>query len=226
MKLRRLHNLFHPKRGEVWMLHRVAGQRSTEPSRRVLEVEPQWLEQRIVESQDRGVRFVGIDDVLTAKGFACITLDDGYTDTLDVALPLFRKLGVPFVVYITTGFIDGRLDIPWYSGQPLSLSSAMLRRLAAEPLCTIGAHTVSHPHLSTLAADAQKLEVETSVSQLEAIIGKPVRHFSYPHGDYNSDTVSIVRQLGMHTAVTTNGRTVRSDCNPLELDRINIVQPD
>lgn len=222
---RQLHNLFHPKRGEIWMLHRVVEQRSVDPVQNVLEVTPEWLESRIRAHLDMGRRFVAIDDVLSAKNFICITLDDGYIDTAAVALPLFKRLNVPFVVYVTTGFLDGRLDMPWYSGQHVQLSTDMLQQLAEEPLCTIGAHTVSHPHLSTLPADAQQLEIETSVAKLEALTGKPVKHFSYPHGDYNAATKGIVRNLKLRTAVTTNGRTVRDDCDPLELDRINIVQP-
>ncbi len=225
MKLRRLHNLFHPKRGEIWMLHRVVEERSTLPSQNVLEVTPAWLERRIKEYQSKGFRFVGIDDVLSAKHLICITLDDGYIDTLDVALPLFRRLNVPFVVYVTTGFLDGGMTIPWYPGEKLSLTTDEVRRLAAEQLCTIGAHTVSHPRLSTITADAQRLEIETSVHRLEAITGLPIRHFSYPHGNYNDKTVEILESLGLKTSVTTNGRTVRNDCKPLELDRINVVQP-
>lgn len=226
MLTRKLHNLLHPKRGEVWMLHRVVGERSTDPAQRALEVTPQWLEQRIVECQARGWQFVPIGQLMHSRRAIAVTLDDGYRDNLTVALPLFRRLQVPFTVYVTTGFVGNRLPMWWYPGQALALSTDEVRTLAAEPLCTLGAHTVSHPHLSTLPPDAQQLEIETSKQQLETLIGRPVEHFSYPHGDYNHTTVDICRQLGFSTAVTTSGRTVRTDARPLELDRLTFTQPD
>ena len=225
MNTRRIHHLLHPKRGEIWMLHRVIEERSAVPSQNVLEVTPAWLESRIKEYHSKGIRFVGIDDVQTAKHFICITLDDGYIDTINVALPLFQRLNVPFTVYVTTGFLDDGAAIPWYPEERLSLTTDEVRRLASERLCTIGAHTISHPHLSSISADAQRFEIETSVHRLESITSQPICHFSYPHGDYNETTVEILKSLGLKTSVTTNGRTVRSDCKPLELDRINVVQP-
>lgn len=207
------------------MLHRVVEQRSMPPTQRVLEVTPDWLCNEICTRREQGYFFVPLDDVSTSPRQIAITLDDGYADNLTVGLPLFERLQVPFTVYVTTGFIDNRMPMWWYDGQFLGLTTEQLRQLDASPLCTIGAHTVSHPHLSQLPADAQRLEIEESKLQLEGILGHPVRHFSYPHGDYNDTTVQICRSLGFSTAVTTSGRTVRTDTDLMTLDRINIVQP-
>lgn len=226
MILRRLNNLIHPKMGEVWMLHRVVEQRSTDPAQRVLEVTPDWLEQRILAYRQNGYRFVPVGNIGEMRKCVAITLDDGYRDNFTVALPLFRRLQVPFCVYVTTGFVDNQLPMWWYPGEHLGIGADELKALAADPLCTIGAHTVGHPHLDTLSPDAQRREIENSRRWLEALTQRPVSHFSYPHGAYNSHTVDICRELGFLTAVTTNGCTVRSNYKPLQLDRINIVQPD
>lgn len=37
---------------------------------------------------------------------AAITIDDGYDDVHDVALPVFRRFGVPATVFAVTGFLD------------------------------------------------------------------------------------------------------------------------
>lgn len=238
-----LNNLIHPKIGEVWMLHRVVEQRSENPDQRALEVTQQFLEQKILEYQRRGYSFISISDILRRHGgkeydsnppilrrhkekWVCLTFDDGYQDNYTLAYPLLKRLGVPFCVYVTTGLIDNQMPLWWYPGEHLGISTDELKSLAADPLCTIGAHTVRHPRLDTLTTDAQRLEITTSRQRLEELLQKPVRHFSYPHGAYNSHTVDICREAGFLTAVTTNGRPVRSDCTPLQLDRINIVQPD
>lgn len=37
----------------------------------------------------------------------CITFDDGYRSTHDLALPVLTRLGLPATVFVTTGFLDG-----------------------------------------------------------------------------------------------------------------------
>lgn len=81
-----------------------------------------------------------------------------------------------------------------------------LRTLAADPLVTIGGHTQRHYALSKLGANAARHEMAESVARLEAELGKPVRHFSYPFGDVCSAgprEFDIARDLGFWTAVTT-----------------------
>jgi peptidoglycan/xylan/chitin deacetylase (PgdA/CDA1 family) len=38
---------------------------------------------------------------------ACVTFDDGYADNLDVAAPVFSKLGIPATFFVATKFSDG-----------------------------------------------------------------------------------------------------------------------
>ena len=45
---------------------------------------------------------------------ACVfTVDDGYRDFYDVAMPVFAAAGVPVTVFLTTGFLDGRVWMWW-----------------------------------------------------------------------------------------------------------------
>jgi peptidoglycan/xylan/chitin deacetylase (PgdA/CDA1 family) len=44
-----------------------------------------------------------------SKPTAVITVDDGYRDFFDIAFPILRDLGLRATVFVTTGFIDGRL---------------------------------------------------------------------------------------------------------------------
>lgn len=43
-----------------------------------------------------------------------VSFDDGYRDTLEVAVPLLRSLGVPLTVYVITDVAAGTLRLPWY----------------------------------------------------------------------------------------------------------------
>jgi len=79
--------------------------------------------------------------------------------------------------------------------------------LAADSLCTIGAHTVNHPMLKKVPnEDAVRAEMEMSRSVLEAALGKRPEHLAYPVGDPTSAgprEFRIASELGFKTAVTT-----------------------
>lgn len=222
---RKLYKIFHPVIGEIWMLHRVVKQRSEKPEQRVLEVTPEWLENKIRDYQRHGYSFVSIDGCLGKRRWVCVTFDDGYRDNYTVAYPILKKLGVPFVVYVTTGIIDDQQEMWWYPGERLGLSMEELRVLSKDPLCTIGAHTVSHPKLDTLSRDEQYKEILQSKLRLEQLLGYTIRHFSFPHGAHNGDTLDICKRLGFHTVVQSWGGPIRRGTCPNPLPRIGQVEP-
>ncbi len=221
---RKVYNLTHPVQGEIWMLHRVVEQRSEDPNQRELEVTPEYLEQVISKYLKNGYTFVPIDSVFNAHRFVCLTFDDGYRDNYTTALPILKRLGIPFAIYISTNFIDNKQPMWWYPDQQLGLSLEELRILDREPLCIIGAHTLSHPRLDTLTVIEQQKEIVESKVILEQWLGHPIQHFSYPHGAYNDDTLSIVKSAGFRSALCAWGGTVRRGYNPHLLNRIELRQ--
>jgi peptidoglycan/xylan/chitin deacetylase (PgdA/CDA1 family) len=88
----------------------------------------------------------------------------------------------------------------------LAMTWDEIRVLARDPLVTVGAHTRSHVALAGLPIADARLEIVESVRRIEAELGRPCRHFSYPYGDAQSvgpRDFDLVRELGMKTAVTT-----------------------
>lgn len=79
--------------------------------------------------------------------------------------------------------------------------------MAADPLCTIGAHTVNHMMLKKLDTDqAVRAEMEMSRSVIEAALGRRPQHLAYPVGDptsAGSREFRVAAELGFKTAVTT-----------------------
>ena len=229
---RKIYKAFHPVSGEIWMLHRVVEQRSIVPEQRELEVTVDWLDQKIWEYKAKGYSFISIDElpsifnfqfaIFNSHRWVCITFDDGYRDNYTIAYPLLKRLGVPFTVYVTTGFIDNQLPMWWYPGEHLGISKEELIALDADPLCTIGAHTVSHPKLDTLTYEEQYKEIADSKQKLEQLFGHPVQHFSFPHGAYDEETLAICRELGFQTVVKSWGGKLRCGEHPIPLPRTEI----
>ncbi len=79
--------------------------------------------------------------------------------------------------------------------------------LAADPLVTIGAHTVNHNMLKKMTDEsAVRAEMAMSRTVLEATLGKRPEHLAYPVGDPTSAgprEFRIAAELGFKTAVTT-----------------------
>lgn len=226
---RKIYNLSHPVLGHILMLHRVTDQRSSNPNQRELEITPFFLENTIKNYIKQGKRFLSIDEACSIiksgkrpkQPFVCLTFDDGYKDNYDIAYPILKQHEVPFAVYVTTGFVDNKLPMWWYPDQQLGLSLDELTTLDNEPLCTIGAHTISHPMLDSLSNDEQKKEIIDSKTILEQWLGHPVKHFSYPHGVYNDTTRQIVKEAGFRTSLRAWGGPIRrGDASLYELPRI------
>lgn len=228
---RKIHNVTHPVLGRILMLHRVVEHRS-EDKNRELEITPDFLKRTIETYRKQGHRFVSIDEAcdIISKGrtnhpFVCLTFDDGYQDTYDIAYPILKQTNVPFAIYVTTGFIDNRLPMRWYTNEKLGINGEALKSLDADPLCTIGAHTVSHPRLDTFSPEEQQKEIEQSLQELESLLGHPICHFSYPHGVYNADTLSIINQQAFRSVLHAWGGNIRRGANLLMLPRIALRQP-
>jgi len=81
-----------------------------------------------------------------------------------------------------------------------------ISRMAEDPLCTIGAHTINHVFLTKLSESAARMEMKRSADVIEAALGKRPAHFAYPYGDLSAAAAreyALAKDLGFKTAVTT-----------------------
>jgi peptidoglycan/xylan/chitin deacetylase (PgdA/CDA1 family) len=99
------------------------------------------------------------------------------------------------------------------NGASRSMNLEELRRLAQSPWVTIGAHTITHSRLSALSPDAQRQEIVTSKTDLEARLAREITVFSYPFGrkcDYTRETAALCREAGfVRTAANFPGQAHR-----------------
>jgi peptidoglycan/xylan/chitin deacetylase (PgdA/CDA1 family) len=272
--------------GVILTLHHVreAAPRRFAPNAE-LEITPATLDLAIEALRAAGFDCVALDAVPDrlaepgARPFAAFTLDDGYRDNREIAAPVFRRHGVPYCVFVTSGFVERSailwwevveavldraarirfdfgagpeiLDIDGISAKeraaarilpfvrkaeprqavaavkrlaeengvdPMGpteagiMSVAELVDLAADPLCTIGAHTVTHPNLARLSAEDAAAEMREGADRLEAWLGRRPRHFSYPYGQPTAAgerEFRLAAGAGFDLAVTTRPGMLR-----------------
>jgi peptidoglycan/xylan/chitin deacetylase (PgdA/CDA1 family) len=103
------------------------------------------------------------------------------------------------------------------------MTTTELHSLAANPLFEIGGHTTTHPSLPELGEREQEWEIVSGARFLQTTIGKPIRSFSYPFGEWEAVTRQIVAAAGFACAVITSHRRVRPSDDRFELPRRQVV---
>lgn len=105
----------------------------------------------------------------------------------------------------------------------LAMSADGVRALASGGLVGVGAHTVTHPVLSSLPAEQAAREIRDSKQALEQMLDAPVRSFAYPYGyrgAYTDRNVDDVREAGITDAYSNFGGAVRTAADCYQLNRI------
>ena len=136
--------------------------------------------------------------------------DDGHE--LDFKLAdLLNKYGLKGTFYVAKEHSRG------------SLSDQRIRALGQNQ--EIGAHTLSHPHLTTLNKDEASREIFGSKEYLQNILGKEVKMFCYPSGEFNEEIKNLVRKVGFLGARTTGTFCLQKPVDFLELGTTVHVYP-
>jgi peptidoglycan/xylan/chitin deacetylase (PgdA/CDA1 family) len=268
--------------GAIVTLHHVRPRRpdAFQPNQ-LLEITPRFLEKVVRKLRRAQLDLVSLDEMHRRlkegdfkRRFVCVTIDDGYRDTLQWAYPILKAENVPFAVYIPTSFPDRIGELWWLAieavvarnsritlliddrergfecatleekhhvfdqlygwvrsfrtedelrrvvrdlsvryqvdiaafCEELCMNWQELGQLAADPLVTIGAHTVNHVMLAKTPERQARAEMAMSRSVIEASLALRPDHLSYPVGDATSAgprEFRIAAELGFKTAVTT-----------------------
>lgn len=116
------------------------------------------------------------------RKFALITFDDIPESVYTNAYPILKKYNIPFTIFIAVNYI----------GKKGFISLEQLKILAEEPLCTIGAHTITH---TPLRKANYKQEILESKKILESIICKPIDIFAYPYGTRSTISLKCIKEV-------------------------------
>ena len=117
-----------------------------------------------------------------------------------------------------TGYADHR---EYNDRQALSIEE--VRSMMASGI-QFGCHTASHPILPACEDVVAQREIVSAKAELEAKIGIPVEHFSYPNGDYTSRDEDLVRRAGYRSARTTERGLSGRGTSPYRLTIVDVLE--
>jgi peptidoglycan/xylan/chitin deacetylase (PgdA/CDA1 family) len=98
-----------------------------------------------------------------------------------------------------------------------------INALAADPLFTIGAHTVDHPLLTRCEPTEAWCQLRDNKVWIEQVTQQPCHTMAYPSGDYNATILAYNHRLGFH-----QGYAVVPQCcqeREQEIPRIGVYSP-
>lgn len=125
-----------------------------------------------------------------------ITLDDGYDDNYLNAFPALRDNDMPAVFYIITDKVGGDGYMTWKQVKELKAANE-----------EVGSHTRTHPDLSVISANKQKLkdEIVQAKQILEGQELGPILSLAYPSGKYNAVVAELAGATYKFSRTTHHG---------------------
>jgi peptidoglycan/xylan/chitin deacetylase (PgdA/CDA1 family) len=174
----------------------------------------------------RRVRVVPLDEITSIpadEDAVAITFDDGLSSFGRIAAPLLRDHGLPVTLFVVTDAV-GSSNV-WRGRQDAGIPVQALldwEQLGAlhEAGVRLGAHTCTHPRLSTLVGDPLEREIVAPKLRLARELGVDARTFAYPYGAVcpaARDVVARTFQFGG----TTRLAALASEEDPAMLPRLD-----
>jgi peptidoglycan/xylan/chitin deacetylase (PgdA/CDA1 family) len=203
--------------GVIFMYHRVIDPRETtlEPG---YAVSTSVLESCLEMVRRAGWAIVSLDTMRAAllsgdreRRLACFTFDDGYADNYTLALPIFRKYGAPFCVYVSTAIVDRTMFYWWGALERLVLKNDQLEiDIPDNPL---GSPRVTADTLAAKRRLYQAIDVWTHAHP--AIAAEELRRLFHRHGvddramlDQDALSVDQLRRFAADPLVTIGSHGV------------------
>ena len=138
-----------------------------------------------------------------------LSFDDGYSGHARDALPALAAVGWPGVLNLEVSNLKG-----------MGGTKAVKRLLAAG--WELGAHTLTHPDLTTLGASQLREQVRGSRTRLRELFGADVSFFCYPSGRYDDTVIAAVKRAGYRGATTTEAGWATPAGDAFKLPRVRV----
>lgn len=107
---------------------------------------------------------------------------------------------------------------PLYAG----MTHHQLGMAGASDLMELGAHTLTHPYLGQMTKKEQEQEIVESGRILSKFTEKPIRYFAYPSGEYDLDTLDLVKNAGYDAAFAVIPKNLGINNHRFQIGRVGI----
>jgi peptidoglycan/xylan/chitin deacetylase (PgdA/CDA1 family)/regulation of enolase protein 1 (concanavalin A-like superfamily) len=178
-------------------------------------VAPEAFRAQMAALKAYGYTSVTLTDVMDYRAGAAtppakpivITFDDGDGSLYTQAFPILADptIDVEATAFVITSYVNTTDSETTY------VTWDQLTAMEASGHMDVQSHTVSHPHLPTLAPADLQNELAASRTELQTRLSKEIRFISWPYGESNLNTQNAARDNGYFATLAASGG-VNSDC--------------
>lgn len=151
-----------------------------------------------------------------------ITIDDAYRSVYDEAYPRLKKRNFPFTVFVAPQTVDEGIEA--YMKWP---QIGEMHRNGV----TFANHSLNHDYLvrrkngesNASWAERIKKDIEKAQQRLQKELGAAPALFAYPYGEFNSELMDIVKDLG-YTAFGQHSGSIGPLSNLAALPRFPVAE--
>jgi peptidoglycan/xylan/chitin deacetylase (PgdA/CDA1 family) len=166
--------------------------------------------------------------LLPGRRYCAITFDDGFEDAVENAVPELVKRKLPATFFMTADVL-GQAAGWWPESDPERTrriaTAEQVQRLPSKWI-TVGAHTMTHPRLSTLNEKDARREILEPRRRLESLLGRTIDSFSFPYGDFNESLVRWCRESGYRRVFTTQHKKAFEHPEEFVVGRVKVEPTD
>lgn len=184
------------------------------------------FEQHLQELKNGGYSVMALGDIINAmregaelpEKTTAITIDDAYLSVYTEAFPLLKKYGFPFTLFVATDDVD-RADNGTYKRY---MTWDQLKEIEIHPLGTVASQTASHLHMIDATELANRKDIERSQARFEEKLGIRPNIIAYPYGEFSSDVIKLVREMGFIAGFGQHSGAFGSDDDIYSLPRFSM----
>jgi peptidoglycan/xylan/chitin deacetylase (PgdA/CDA1 family) len=158
-----------------------------------------------------------------------ITFDDAFVSVRENAIPELLVRSFHSTIFVPTGFL-GRCP-GWamrdeeQARNEVVMTVDQLRELPSDWV-TLGSHGSMHVLLSQAQPDRAREEIEGSRQELQHLMGREVRLFSFPYGDYDASIVKLCSIAGYDQVFSICPEQIGTDEGGLLRGRVKVDPSD
>jgi peptidoglycan/xylan/chitin deacetylase (PgdA/CDA1 family) len=195
--------------------------RGADAIRRDLSITPALFETHLAYLREAGYETISLEELsyafiqqasLPPKPII-LTFDDGYRDNYENAFPLLKKYNYHATFFLMTQPVD-TYNVNYMTWE-------MIQEMSQAGM-EFGSHTHTHPDLRNRSREFLSTQLVHSQELIEAHLGKPVRFFCYPSGQYDSLVIETLQAADYWAAVTTQPGSEHSFGRRYEMARLRI----
>lgn len=142
-----------------------------------------------------------------------LNIDDSYKSFYHNGLPLFKKYGYPFTLFVYIEATEKSY------GDFMSWDQIRDASRYGE----IGLHSYGHAHMASMSRDEILNDTQKAYDIFKTKMGFEAKYYAYPYGEYTDETKKAIKSFGFELVMNQNSGAINKYSDPYDLDRIALT---